>query len=185
METMISALIYNSNKSACHFRSLAQINYFASNLKMTVFTSYLEIFFNFSQGIPRSTFMATIVSASTLNGRIFANLRMVSLSHFSNDCIRCAACFFEPSLPEQIDDSFLQNLIFFVRSYCWLCYCLCMLLELMIVQEAESMKYNAYMKYTLRVFREFCCTFRTNFSKRGSLTGSQFTEVVTFFRGKF
>ena len=76
---------------------------------MTVFTSYLEIFFNFSQGIPRSTFMATIVSASTSNGRIFASLRMFSLSPLPNDCIRCAACFFVPSLPEQIDNSFFTK----------------------------------------------------------------------------
>ena len=106
MATMISALIYNSNKAACHFRSLAQRNYFASNLKMTVFTSYLEIFFNFFQGIPRSTFMATIFSASTSNGRIFASLTMLSLLPLPNDCIRRAACFFVSSLPEQIDNSF-------------------------------------------------------------------------------
>ena len=96
MKTMISALIYNSNKAACHFRSLAQINYFASSLKVTVFTPYLEIFFNFSQGIPGSTFMAAIVLASTSNGRIFASLKMFSLSppfHKWVDCIRCAACF--------------------------------------------------------------------------------------------
>ena len=108
---MILALIFNSNKAACHFRSLAEINYFVSNLKMAVFTYYLEIFFNFSQGIPRSTFMATIVLASTSNGRIFASLRMFSLSPLSNDCIRCAACFFVPSLPEQIDNSFFTKFV--------------------------------------------------------------------------
>ena len=109
MATIISALIYDSNKAACHFRSLAEINYFASNLKMTVFTSYLEIFFNFSQGIPRSTFIATIVSASASNGRIFTSLRMFSLSLLPNHCVRCAACFFVPSLPEQIDNSFFTK----------------------------------------------------------------------------
>ena len=109
MATMISALIYNSNKAAWHFRSLAQINYFARNLKMIVFTSYLEICFNFSQGIPRSTFMATLVSASTSNGRIFASLRRFSLSPLPNDCIRCAACFFVPWLPEQISNSFFTK----------------------------------------------------------------------------
>ena len=85
MKTMISALIYNSNKAARHFRSLAQINYFASSLKVTVFTPYLEIFFNFSQGIPGSTFMAAIVLASTSNGRIFASLKMFSLSPLPNE----------------------------------------------------------------------------------------------------
>ena len=107
---------------------------------MTVLTYYHEIFFNFSQGIWRSTFMETIVSASTSDGRIFASLRMFSLSPLPNDCIKFAACILVPSLPEQIDKPFLQNLIFFVSFYCWLCYCLCMLLELMIVQEAENMK---------------------------------------------
>ena len=109
--TMISALIYNNNKAASHFRSLAEINYFASNLKMTVFTYYLEMFYNFSQGILRSTFMATIVSASTSNGRIFTSLRMFSISPFPNDCSKFAACFFVPSLPEKIDNSF------FTKSY--------------------------------------------------------------------
>ena len=92
MATMISALIYNSNKAACHFRRLAQINYFVSHLKMTVFTSYLEIFFNFCQGLPRSTFMAIIVLASTSNVRIFASLRMFSFSPFPNNYIKCTAC---------------------------------------------------------------------------------------------
>ena len=124
---------------------------------MTVLTYYLEIFFNFCQGIPRSTL------ASTSDGRIFASLRMLSFSPIPNDCIKCAACFLLPSLSVQIDNSFLQNLIFFARFYYLLCYCLCMLLQLMIVQEAENMKHDNYMKYTLKVFRGFCYAFR--FSK--------------------
>ena len=76
---------------------------------MAVLTYYLEIFFNFSPGIPGSTFMATIVSASTSDGRIFASLKMFSLSPLPNDCIKCAACFLVPSLPEQIDNPFFTK----------------------------------------------------------------------------
>ena len=76
---------------------------------MTVLTYYLEIIFNFSQGVPRSTFMATIVSASTSGGRLFASLRMFSLSPLSNDCIKGAACFLVPSLPEEIDNYFFTK----------------------------------------------------------------------------
>ena len=76
---------------------------------MTILTYYLEIFFNLSQGIPRSTFMKTIVSASISDGRIFASLKMFSLSPLPNDCIKCAACILVPSLPEQIDNSFFTK----------------------------------------------------------------------------
>ena len=75
---------------------------------MTELTYYLEIFFNFSQGILRSTFKGTIVSASTSDCRIFASLRMFSLSPFPNDCIKCVACILVPSLPEQIDNFFTK-----------------------------------------------------------------------------
>ena len=54
--------------------------------------------------------MATIVSASTSDGRIFASLRMFSPSPLSNDCIKYAACFLVPSLPEQIDNFFFAKL---------------------------------------------------------------------------
>ena len=107
--TKISALIYNSNKAACHLRSLVEMNYFTSNLKMTVFTYYLEIVFNFFQGVTSSIFKATIVSASSSNGRIFASLRMFSVSPLPNDCRKWAACFFVPSLQEQIDNSFFTK----------------------------------------------------------------------------
>ena len=70
---------------------------------MTVLTYYLEIFFNFCQGILRSTL------ASTSDGRIFASLRMLSLSPIPNDCIKCAAYFLLPSLPVQIDNSFFTK----------------------------------------------------------------------------
>ena len=73
---------------------------------MTILTYYLEIFFNLSQGIPRSTF---IVSASVSDGRIFASLKMFSLSPFPNDCIKCAACILVPSLLEQIDNSYFTK----------------------------------------------------------------------------
>ena len=53
--------------------------------------------------------MATVVSASTSDGRIFASLRMFSPSPLPNDCIKCAACFLVPSLPEQIDNSFFAK----------------------------------------------------------------------------
>ena len=76
---------------------------------MTELTYYLEIFFNFSQGILRSTFMETIVSASTSDCRIFASLRMFSLSPLPNDWIKCAACFLVPSLPEETDNSFFTK----------------------------------------------------------------------------
>ena len=76
---------------------------------MTVLTYYLEIFFKFPQGIPRSTFIETIVLASTSNGRIFASLNMFSLSLLSNDCIKCVACILVPSLLEEIDDSFFTK----------------------------------------------------------------------------
>ena len=56
-----------------------------------------------------STFMETIVLASTSDGRIFASLRMFSLSPLPNDCIKCAACILVPSLPEQIDNSFFTK----------------------------------------------------------------------------
>ena len=49
--------------------------------------------------------MATIVSASTSDGRIFASLRMFSLSPLPNDCIKCAVWSLVPSLPEQTDNS--------------------------------------------------------------------------------
>ena len=70
---------------------------------MTVLTYYLEIFFNFCQGMPRSTL------ASTSDGRIFASLRMLSFSPIPNDCIKCAACFLLPSLSVQIDNSFFTK----------------------------------------------------------------------------
>ena len=76
---------------------------------MTVLTYYLEIFFKFPQGIPRSTFIETIVLASTSDGRIFASLSMFSVSPLSNDCIKCAACILVPSLLEEIDDSFFTK----------------------------------------------------------------------------
>ena len=53
--------------------------------------------------------MATIVSASTSDGRIFARLRMFSLSPLPNDYIKCAACFLVPLLPEQTDNSFFAK----------------------------------------------------------------------------
>ena len=53
--------------------------------------------------------METIVSASTSAGRIFASLRMFSLSPLPNDFIKCAACILVPSLPEQIDKSFFTK----------------------------------------------------------------------------
>ena len=53
--------------------------------------------------------MATTVSASTSEGRIFASLRMFSLSPLPNDCIKCAACFLVPSFPEQIDNPFFTK----------------------------------------------------------------------------
>ena len=49
--------------------------------------------------------METIVSASTSDDRIFASLRMFSLSPLSNDYIKCAACILVPSLLEEIDNS--------------------------------------------------------------------------------
>ena len=53
--------------------------------------------------------MATIVLVSTSDGRIFASLRMFSPSPLPNDCIKCAACFLVPSMPEQIDNSFFTK----------------------------------------------------------------------------
>ena len=53
--------------------------------------------------------METIVSASTLDGKIFASLGMFSLSPLSNDCIKCAACILVPSLLEQMDNSFFTK----------------------------------------------------------------------------
>ena len=76
---------------------------------MTVLTYYLEIFFKFPQGIPRSTFIETIVLASISDGRIFASLSMFSLSSLSNDCIKCVACILIPSLLEEIDDYFFTK----------------------------------------------------------------------------
>ena len=51
------------------------------------------MFLNFSRGIARSIFMTARDSASTSNGRIFASLRLFSLSPLPNDCGKCAACF--------------------------------------------------------------------------------------------
>ena len=77
---------------------------------MTVFTYYLEIFFNFSQDMARSAFMATIVLASTSDGRMFASLMMLCFLPFPNDCIKCAVCSFGPSLQEQIDNFFFYKI---------------------------------------------------------------------------
>ena len=76
---------------------------------MTVLTYYLEIFFKFPQGIPRSAFIETIVLASISDGRIFASLSMFSLSPLSNDCIKCVACILIPSLLEEIDNYFITK----------------------------------------------------------------------------
>ena len=101
---------FSINLEDCmQFLKFSRNKLFWQYFKMTVSTYYLEIFFNFCQGIPRSTFMATIVSASTSYGRIFASLRMFSLSPLPNDCIKCAACFLVPSLAEQIDNSFFAK----------------------------------------------------------------------------
>ena len=53
--------------------------------------------------------MKTIVSVSISDGRIFASLKMFSLSPLPNDCIKCAACILEPSLLEQIDNSYFTK----------------------------------------------------------------------------
>ena len=53
--------------------------------------------------------MATIVSASNPDGRIFASLKMFFLSPFPNDCIKCAAGFFVSLLQEQIHNSFFTK----------------------------------------------------------------------------
>ena len=132
---------FSINLECCmQFLKFSSNKLFWQYFKMTVLTYYHEIFFKFSQGIPRSTFIETIVLASTSDGRIFASLRMFSRSPLPNDCIKCAACILVPSLPEQIDNSFFTKVDLLWRFYCWLCYCLCMLLELMIVEEAESLK---------------------------------------------
>ena len=97
---------FSINLEGCmQFLKFSRNKLFWQYVKMTVLTYYIEIFFNFSQGIPRSTFMATIVSASTSDGRIFASLRIFPLSPLPNDCIKCAAWFLVPSLPEQIYNS--------------------------------------------------------------------------------
>ena len=97
---------FSINLEGCmQFLKFSRNKLFWQYFKMTVLTYYIEILFNFSQGIPMSTFMATIVSASTSDGRIFASLRMFSLSPLPNDCIKCAAWFLVPSLPEQIYNS--------------------------------------------------------------------------------
>ena len=107
---------FSINLEDCmQFLKFSRNKLFWQYFKMTVSTYYLEIFFNFCQGIPRSTFMATIVSASTSYGRIFASLRMFSLSPLPNDCIKCAACFLVPSLPEQIDNSFFCKIWFLCK----------------------------------------------------------------------
>ena len=101
---------FSINLEGCmKFLKFSRNKLFWQYFKMTVLTYYLEIFFNFSQGTPSSTFMKTIVSASTTNDRIFASLRMFSLSPLPNDCIKYAACFLVPSLPEQIDNSFFTK----------------------------------------------------------------------------
>ena len=101
---------FSINLDGCmKFLKFSRNKLFWQYFKMTVLTYYLEIFFNFSQGTPSSTFMATTVSAWTTDGRIFASLRMFSLSSLPNDCIKYAACFLEPSLPEQIDNSFFTK----------------------------------------------------------------------------
>ena len=53
MVIVVSALIYKNNKATFHFRKLGEINYFASSLKMTVFTYYLEIFFQLLHQLQR------------------------------------------------------------------------------------------------------------------------------------
>ena len=78
--------------------------------------------------------MATIVLASTSDGRIF------SLSPLPNDCIKCAACFLVPSLPEQTDNSFFTKFDLLCKVLL-----LTLLLSLydigvMIVREDENMK---------------------------------------------
>ena len=98
-----------SLEGCVQFLKFSRIKLFWQYFKMAVLTYYLEIFFNFSPGIPGSTFMATIVSASTSDGRIFASLRMFSLSPLPNDCIKCAVWFLVPSLPEQTDNSFFTK----------------------------------------------------------------------------
>ena len=98
---------FSINLEGCmQFLKFSTNKLFWQYFKMTVLTYYLEIFFNFSQGILRSTFMETIVSVSTSDGRIFASLRMLSLSPLSN---KCAACILVPSLLEQIDNSFFTK----------------------------------------------------------------------------
>ena len=97
---------FSINLEGCvQFLKFSRNKLFWQYFKMTVLTYYLELFFKFSQGIPRSAFMETIVSASTSDGKIFASLRMLSLSPLSNDCIRCAACILVTSLLEEIDNS--------------------------------------------------------------------------------
>ena len=96
-------------QGSMQFLKCSRNKLFWQYFNMTVLTYYHEIFFNFSQGIWRFTFMETIVSASTSDGRIFVSLRMFSLSPLPNDCIRCAACILVPSLPEQIDKSFFTK----------------------------------------------------------------------------
>ena len=102
---------FSINLEGCmQFLKFSRNKLFWQYVKMTVLTYYIEIFFNFSQGIPRSTFMATIVSASTSDGRIFASLRIFPLSPLPNDCIKCAAWFLVPSLPEQIYNSCINKI---------------------------------------------------------------------------
>ena len=102
---------FSINLECCmQFLKFSSNKLFWQYFKMTVLTCYHEIFFKFSQGIPRSTFIETIVLASTSDGRIFASLRMFSLSPLSNDCIKCAACILVSSLLEKIDNSFFTKL---------------------------------------------------------------------------
>ena len=54
--------------------------------------------------------MATIVLASTSDGRMFASLMMLCFLPFPNDCIKCAVCSFGPSLQEQIDNFFFYKI---------------------------------------------------------------------------
>ena len=127
--------------------------------KMTVLTYYLEIFFNFSHDIPRSTFMATIVSASISDGRIFPSLRCFPFHLFQKTVLSVQLVF---------QDHHCQNkqIIIFFTKFDLLCKVLrlTLLLSLYAIgEEAENMKQNVYLKHTLKVFRGFCCAFR--FSK--------------------